>query len=606
MMRRSWPRFLSTSWPHRLALVVLWLAVMAGPPGCRCGEDPPDPQSAPVGIAGLPEQYPTQATGAAQALAGHLPAETDAALFVSSYAALVELTDRVRAWGIVDASQLDGIFASLERYHGINPGKAQSWRDNGFALDAPLVIGRLDGNWFAITTVEDPARFEAFLDGFINQEFGRPRNATSEHKGVALREIRVLKRDLMTLAWRGNTVFLAAGERLRPEAGPSADAVRRLLDTQQSGSLSVQDEFTAMLARLGEAGPLFVYTSEGRLALDLLAPFAAASETLAKRLEKLVGEELRAFGLVARAGEDALVVESFASLPAESLADTLELVTPPGAPERLAALVGSEPRGLLRATFAPRAAEATVLSFFDPKAAEAWKKLKGQLVVPFVVNFPEDVLYNLSGQLVVALYEIDEDALVPSDDLLALLRDGARGAVFLPMRDKGVANSFFSKVNALKDLVSGMLPKGQVTFGDREGVMVVTLNARGGVPLAHVLYHDGVLAAASADEATVSRVVARLKSDATAPAAVGTAHAALLEAGAVWGVSLDMREVVQLLSARYDAVQTQIGRFLAPLARVGLRVGFEAEGVGLALTIEMRPSGSAEDGEVPSAQAVSP
>ena len=580
------------------ALLLCLLLLSLSEPGCRCGSVE-ESEAQRANAQALPDIFPTNTGETAQVLAARIPGDVDAALFVSSVAALVQMMDRVKRWRLMDPEQLEGIFKDLEAHHGINPGNAQSYRSNGFSLVDGLAFGKLGGGWFAIVKVEDQSRFESFLDKFINEEYGRPRVHEEVHEGVTFSTIYVLRKDLVTVAYVDGFAYLVAGDRLIKGSPPSPQTLERLLALEPSNALSNRASFKAVFEHMGSAGPILFY-GPGEALQGLLEGMLASDESAEKEgdkkkekpkaddhdtLKQLTGllTELQGVGVAVQASEEELSLRTFVVVSEESLA-TLRLATTPGVddPKALLELVPADISGLGRLTFAPEVLEQQVISLlYGENGAKKWEDIKGKLSVRFLMNFEDDVLYNLSGQALIGLFSVEESALKGAAENVDVIQ-GLRGAVFLPFKDATKADSYFSKVNA----VSSLLPKGQVEIEDREGVMVVTIKNQRKAVL-RLAYAHGVLGACVGKD-TVAAVIERLRKGPQQPTPPYVSKE-LLGSGPVWGVSLDMSEVVAVLSARLEVVKLQINRFLAPLRSTSLVLLLSPSGLDVNLSIHMTP-----------------
>jgi hypothetical protein len=533
-------------------------------------------------VASLPEGYPSTAAQAAQELAQRVPSDAQLVAFLGSFAAVVELIDTVRSWHLVDPRQLDGVFADLGWHHGFNPADAKSYEQSGLSLERGVLFGMLDGSPFLILPVDDLTRFESLMDSVVNEEYGRPRRHVEQHGERTLTSVLVRKEDFLSYTYVDGCGYVAIGTPIWSKAGPSPDTLKRLLDTQASKSMASSEAFVAMRERLAERGPVFVYSPNQQVARDLVKPLLAGSEAAESFLNELFFSQTNTAGVALMAKEKRLALSWFLTLPEASASALKELGSPdPSSAEGLARLIDPQSHALGHFTFSPKTLEKTLFFVLPAGAQQTWEKLKKQLSVRFILNFEDEVLYNLSGHALLNLFSIEENALARSGSATDAMR-AVDAALYLPMKNADKANSYFGKVSAIKDL----LPQGAVEIEERNEVLLITLRHQRAA-LLRIAYYDGVLAACTGEN-TIASVIERLKSSEKVPAAKSF-PIEVLQDGIVWTLSVDVRQIVAVLSAKFDIVRVQIAKFLAPLDYVSAQLRVEDEGVGIELSIDMTP-----------------
>ncbi len=541
--------------------------------GCRCGEKSQENQEEKLRAGAMPMRAHT----AAEKLAQYVPSDVDGVVFVASYGAIVESLERIKGWGLLDAKQVEGVLFDLGRHHGLNPGQLTSYQQAGFAIDGGLAVGMLGKNPFVVLEIEDIKAFERFLDTFINEEYGRPRNQESQFHQHTLINIRVLKRDLATMVVRGRQVLLVAGPHLKADADPSPQVMERLLSIDDGQTLAAQATFKRLLDKVADDGAFFVYSSKIDLARTMLQPILSKQPEILAAIEAMLSETITAVGISLRLDTERIEVTSFTLVPEAALSHGLGLLTPPVASTAaLATFLGEEVNGALRLSFSPREIEAYLLAT-SPLQAKLWQDLKRMLTVRMVMNFETDILYNLTGQGLATLYRIDEDRLRGASDLRAVLQC-IDAAFFLPMADPNRANGYFGKINMLK----GFLPEGQISIEERQGVLLFTIREKRQV-LLRLAYHQGVLAVITGDLA-LEKVLQRLTAP---PQQAASFYLPLMQEGALWAAAIDMRQIVAMLSARFDIVSFQIAKFFAPIDRLLVRTRLEEDGLALSLSVDI-------------------
>jgi len=448
--------------------------------------------------------------------------------------------------------------------------------------------------------VGERERFEKTLDTYLNERYGRPRPRTHEHQGATLTNVFILGRDLLSRTTLGDVELIVTGAYFNPKAKPSLEVLQALLDLDVTTSLGQHPDFQAALAELGQQGALLAYTPDGQLARDILQPFVQGDKALTTYADRTFGAGMQGFALVLDAAQTRIKATGFARLSQERLEATRNVTTPvPADASRIRQLVDRPPMAMMRTTFEPHRAEAQLLQYVTKRAAQQWARIKANVLTLelgglTVYDIPDQILFNLAGQALILMHDLDEDRLLVAKGLEDYLR-AIDLVIFLPLKDASKADALFQKLSLAKGLVMDnptlktQLDKLRLdlVIDDADGIIRLALMRRT-TPFLQLFYHKGMLALVTGD-ADANQVRKQLQGQATAwtPQAE-SALASLLSDGAVWGVSTQASTLERLLSSRFEAVQKQIARLLAPIERMTLQGHISETGVRIDLGIEIR------------------
>lgn len=591
---------------NRLVILVLVGLLLPGvlvqsPVGCMCEPDREDAGEKPD--LKLPASFPKTAEVTAPALARYVPQDAGGALFVSSYAALIDALRTFKGWELVDARELGELMNGLAIQYGLNPDSPSSYADNGLDVTGGAAVAWLDRNVLFVFSVSDEARFRDLVDRYINTSFGRPRPRRSEVAGHTVENLRVLTKDVVSIVCLEGHCLLATGQRFDPEAQPSTAVLQALLEQGEGKSLADQPTFQTLLNRVGSRGPFYAYSANPKSVEEVLLPLVQGNATLEPMVRNVIGEGVQSAGVALSARPTRLKLESFALLPPERLEATRATVTPePLEADLQRFLPASNLAGLVRMTFDPKRLETQATLMFDAGRAAQWSELKGSVPLR-LAGFEPNFLYNFAGQALAVIYDVDAGVLDPTattEDLLG----ASSMALFLPFKDAKAASGFFSSVQLAQGLIQRFVP--QARIGELEGRFSLSLEQRKKTYLQVIYDPSGVLVVMTGGEPTAKLVIATLDGAEGQPPVADSMAERLLGNGIVWGATVQMATVEKVLAARFDIVKMQIATFLAPLHQLSLLIHFEEKGLGIDLEIEMGPPRKEQPDAAPAKPASQP
>jgi hypothetical protein len=563
--------------------------------------DKPSPSNPAASQPHANTTYPRRVDASASQVLKRLPSDAQAVLLVASLGALVELANDVGRWGFIQADNLASIQKKLDLNYGINPWDLNAWTRAGFDVTGAVGVAKVGGNWVLAVAVHDPSGFERFLDGWINEEFGRPRPRLIEAPGRALKQTLIFARDFATTACEGGYCYVVTGRYFDPTAADSPALLTTLLS--QASGIDADTSLARQLQAQGEGMALLFIPGKGLVeqvtaaALRLGMPEGVGADLLAQVRGASVG-----LVSAAQSAQLRLLID----LPPEALSGLLPVVTPPQAPNPpLASLLPAAPKGLLRLTFDPQALESWLLTLASEDTRAKWAKIKRDKLKrkqgPFTLyDAEQELLYNLTGHVLISLQRLDADALALAADDPELLLSAIDLALYLPLRDAALSDALFSKLDLAKSFilddksVKDLLKRNHAALdiSTQQGAQVITLS-RKGQPVLRVLYKGGTLAillGAGDPAPTIARLQPTPGSPAPWQPPAASPMAAILDASATWGLSFDAYDIAALLGARFKIIRTQIDFILTPLQRLSLRVRFEPQALGLDLGLELRAS----------------
>jgi len=260
-------------------------------------------------------------------------------------------------------------------------------------------------------------------------------------------------------------------------------------------------------------------------------------------VERVFGSGLQGFALVLDAAASRIDATGFARLSPERLKATRSVTTPdPVDASRIRQLIDRPPLAMVRTTFEPHRAEAQLLDYVSPRAARQWARLKENMVLK-LYGLPDNITYNLAGQVLIVLHDLDEDRLLVAKGLEDYLR-ALDMVLFLPLKDASKVDTLLQTLLQAKGLVmnnpqlKAELAKLQLelVIDESEGVTRLAL-VRRTTPFVQLLYHKGVFALVTG-RADAAQVRKQLRGQATVwTPKQDSALTHLLADGAVWGLS---------------------------------------------------------------------
>jgi hypothetical protein len=536
-------------------------------------------------------------------LLDRIPADAELVFLLANPGALAEAATYFSRWGIVNEDQIKNIQKDLQLNYGINPWDVASWARVGFRVANPISVSSHSGHWIIAIPSHDTPALERFIDSLINEEFGRPRPKQRQVGSRSLKQILIYARDFLSIACEGGYCYLVTGAFFDPKASDSTELLARILDQTSQNSLSKNTFLSQQIKTLGD-GQALIFAPGATLANKLLSPPLLTSLGLPTSLSDSFASTLKdtsGICISLSSSPDSLHARLFADIPPESLSSIIKIVTPdPSSPQPLSSLLPSEPRGLLRLTFDPRALETKLLDLAGEEATARWGKLKREKFkkkqgVFTLYDIEQELLYNLSGQALVSLMRLDAEALALAEDPEALLA-ASDFALFLPLKDPSLSDALFGKIDLAKGFiledksVKDWLKRSHASLdiSSTLGAQVITFSRKDQV-LLRIIYKSGILAVFTGNQYDLPSAIARLGNPSSPPwsPTPNSPLASLLSNTSTWGLSFDSQDITALLGVRFKIIRAQISNILNPLRRISLRVRFEPNGLGLDLGIEM-------------------
>lgn len=408
-----------------------------------------------------------------------IPGDFDA-IAVASYGSSARAAEHFKSYGFFQKNDVEQTFSDLGEHYRLDPSRLEYYFANGMNTESGFVIGRRNGEFFAIFAVDEREKFRQWIDTVTNEEFGRPtyRDANcGDKKCIA---IDVMDREFACFAFddSGCAVLSAkipnhpakrsvcdaltdiAARKFLPMPDNAAQSAAAALGDAPIGFFAAPESVLRAIPGGAQIAPAVgEYVRYFALGADLQADFAKADITLLWQENKKIG--------------DAPVGSLIASLPQGNRSIGSQYLA-------------TQPSAHIAANIDGAQAEAIVLPFLDAKTRKLYDDVKGKLTQRlFKIDVSDQVIRNIGA--VMALWYGNNLKKVP--------------AVGIAMKSPEKSDAFFSKLNILKRAISS----DSVAVENENGVLRASMgNAR-------AAYAGGLLsfAVGDGDYDAIARVYGR-------------------------------------------------------------------------------------------------
>jgi hypothetical protein len=550
--------------PVRRAYILLILFVCASSiqcdqPSCSPGEEQAADETS-------DQEHWTRRSAAV----GVAPVSARAVVVSSSLNSLLPSTEiAVESLPLASPSRLVGKWEGMFGWKAWDPG---GWKVWGVDTGAPAALFYDRGWWAASMTIEDPERFEKVREDWVsNEEISAQAADTEEFEGVNLE----LGRERLHIASDGEVLLVAIKVTESPSdaaAGSGFPGAWLPDETSFVDRLRYKDLLVDALDFGEPAG--IVRPATWMSAHDSTGQAAVLYERIAAQLGPV------AFAMAAEPAERRVHLRILTPGEKGAPRAMTDLGRAEGELPPVGGLIEPGVLGVVRVSASPQSLYQLFLSGLPAEQRTEfqgfWRRLDEELKIDARTN----VLQNLQGHAVVAVYGIKTEALEAAGDdwINSVVRlQATREAALLPIKDR---EKMLRVLDALTTVTKNKLKRQAVgetiqyayfSDGELEWAFILGDN--------HVLYVDSAVAF---DQAMAYEEAAHPLGESMADAEVDK----LIEPSQVSGFYVDAENLGNLLT---EAENTDGARLLAPLRRVLMTTSMQ-DGVGVTdLRLQLAP-----------------
>jgi hypothetical protein len=422
-----------------------------------------------------------EASKSAAELASLIPADSTLTIFVGNWRDLRDAVSVLQLRLGKDLPVEAGI-AEFKRKYGVDLQNPDQLKERGVEISRGLAVAHVDKSRVFLIPVDTPKLFETYLGTLAKERWdAAPQPVVKEVGGKKLKLYVRAQADtqqgvqtadiVMAVGIRDRTAILIPGKALGEDRGDPEVALGKLMALQEAGSLKTAPGFDDLRSRVGAEHPIFIHYD---LATDI--------DERAEELEGFAHSRARAADMRKRAkdagpvGFGVKIDDNGLSVHADILARG-ELKAQLASSSKAKAVLGDlhkavvgEPVILTRLSGDPVAAPDQLLGLVGDDAKDGYDEALEQMGRTFGVKVREDVLPNLEGNLVLAIYEANI-ALVINPTLDGLMRT-SRSVVIAGVADRA---ALLKALDAAVQQSGGLL-----TRTEDQDVVVYTVAESGG------------------------------------------------------------------------------------------------------------------------------
>ena len=534
--------------------IVLSALCLTGMVSCSSGPKPVAEKK-----AEMPTDYPTEGKQTLLRLQAYLPESSDA-LLVTSYGSLADAIQQFRKWNLVDDKEIENALKDLSMHYLLNPTTLKDYYKAGMNTGSGFAVGLYGQNVFILFDVIDAQKFRAWLDNFMNEEFGRPRYHESQEGNVTLSEIRILDSDYGTLVVEaGKPVILVLGEGLG-SGGASMEAAKAILADKKL-SKSRCDAIANMMS----SAPIAAWGStSGRLAEIIPEQYRAYTDSVSDIVIDInlmpQGPSVHLQGkLKSQGAVDGVSVSALAKGSNAGWGN---------------AIMSPNPTSAFRILFDAKQLEALALPMLSEKTQNQYNDIKQKLTQKLLnIDISDQIIYNIGGAWVTLYQARVPDTRDPSlEDILF----AQNGVVYLPLKNASKSDAFFAKLNILKRVI----PEDKASIETEDGVLHAVVNLGGNKKL-HAGYYKGLLAVTTANGWEKAAETLKNTEAADSPSI-------LAKDSHFVASHIAVSDVIDILGARFSIIKEQLTNFFEPVNDIRVQASADENALDILIHADLK------------------
>ena len=532
----------------------------------------------------LPTNYAKKASETSDQMAKHIPAKTDAVVFVASIGALCDNLSPIKSWLGAEV-EAEAILTQVERQFGLNPPDPKSWHKVGFSLLNPLAIGTNPQGTFVVVEVEDPQEVEKFLEKMLKGTAGKVTKKTEQINGKDVIRFQKKDTDLLLYSVVSKTAFIVPGEELLNNKNPLV-IMETLLSLTEENSLVKVKTYQILRDKIGKTRPIFLFSKNGGVLTSPLSGVISqvpgiSSEKIIRNLNKSV----TSIAAGVEINEKSFHLDTFAMMPKNRGQLTLKTIKAVTSPAEMTPLVGEDASGFARFSYNPRAVYEQLIASMPPQNRANWKELTGSTTFKMMLDIEADIIDKLSGHGIVVFYDIFKKHLVQyfeSKEPMALL-DGIGATLYVEFIDEKTIPWIMDKLN----LISAMIPEFKLTVEKQGELRIAKFHPPEGGEITFVV--SGKYLALVTGQNRLKKVLSLLSKEGKTIKGKLTSESAvnLLAGKPPVGLYITFEQILKIIAVRYPSVQEQFRLLLGSMKDGLFTMSFAEDGMKGNLTIRL-------------------